>query len=210
LALFRRNQSLPVPLQLPESRAETFRSLGLKALFELLATDRKYRILDLGLAIGANIEFLLHFSSKLRVENLFETLSSGKFFGLNEELVDESLVSRILSIPEEERFDVVLSWDLVNYFKPVELRALIGYLETFCAKGALFFTMGSTAKEIPAAPTRFKLIDAETLLYTAGSAEVRPCPRYAPRDLSLLMSGFRIQSSYILQNGMQEYVFVHD
>ena len=210
MALFRRNQSLPAPPQLPESRAETFRSLGLKALFELLATDRKYSILDLGLAIGANIEFLSRFSSKLRVENLFETLRSGKFFGLDEELVDASLVSRILSIPEGERFDVVLSWDLVNYFKPAELRALIGYLETFCAKGAFFFTMGSTAKEIPAAPTRFKLIDAETLLYTAGSAEVRPCPRYAPRDLCLLMSAFRIQSSYILQNGMQEYLFVHD
>ena len=209
MALFRRTQSLPVPPRPSESRGETFKSLGLKALFELLATDRKYSILDLGPAIGANIEFLSRFSSKLRVENLFETLTRGKFFGLDEELVDQSLVSRIISIPPGECFDVVLSWDLVNYFKPAELKPLIRYLETFCAQGAFFFIMGATGKEIPTAPTTFKLVDAETLLYTAGSAEVRPCPRYAPRDLSLLMSGFRVQSSYILQNGMQEYVFVH-
>ncbi len=210
MALFRRTQSLQTPPQPPESRAESFKSLGLKALFELLATERKYRILDLGPAIGANIEFLSPFSSKLRVENLFETLTRGNFFGLDEELVDQSLVSRILCIPQEECFDVVLSWDLVNYFKPVELRALIRYLETFCAQGAYFFLMGATGKEIPTAPTTFKLVDSETLLYSAGSAEVRPCPRYAPRDLSLLMSGFRVQGSDILKNGMQEYLFVHD
>ena len=210
MALFRRTRSLQTPPPPPESRAETFKSLGLKALFELLATDRKYSILDLGPAIGANIEFLSRFSSKLRVENLFETLTRGKFFGLEEELIDQSLVGRILSIPGGECFDVVLSWDLVNYFKPAELRALIRYLETFCAQGAFFFIMGATGKEIHTAPTTFKLVDSETLLYSAGSAEVRPCPRYAPRDLSLLMSGFRVQSSYILQNGMQEYVFVHN
>jgi hypothetical protein len=180
----------------------------LKALFELLAIDRKYNILDLGEAIGANVEFLSRFASKVRVENLFETLGSSKFFGLDEELVDASLVGRILTIPEGERFDVVLSWDLVNYFTPAELRALIRYLEIYCAPGAFFFAMGSTAKEIPATPTKFTLIDSEMLLYTSGSADVRPCPRYAPRDLSLLMSGFRVQSSYMLQNGMQEYVFI--
>jgi hypothetical protein len=70
--------------------------------------------------------------------------------------------------------------------------------------------MCAIGKEIPAVPTRFKIIDDETLLYTTESADVRPCPRYAPRDLTLLMSGYRIQNSYILRNGMQEYVFVHD
>ena len=70
--------------------------------------------------------------------------------------------------------------------------------------------MGSIGKEMPATPTKFKLVDAETLTYTPGSAELRPSPRYAPRDLTLLMSGFRIKCSYILRNGMQEYVFVHD
>lgn len=210
MALFRRNQNLPERQQPPEPRAETFRSLGLKALFEALEADRKYSILDLGPAVGTNIEFLSRFASKLRVENLYETLVTGKFFEFDEERVDESLVGRMLCIPRGERFDVVLSWDLVNYFKPAELKALIPYLETYCGKGTLFFTMGSTGKEIPALPTRFTLIDAETLLYTAGSAEVRPCPRYAPRDLSLLMSGFKVQSSFILRNGMQEYVFVHE
>jgi len=89
------------------------------------------------------------------VENLFETLRSGKFFGLDEELVDASLVSRILSIPEGERFDIVLSWDLVNYFKPAELRAPIGYLETFCAKGAFFFTIFFGGRSLRVAVAEF-------------------------------------------------------
>jgi hypothetical protein len=97
----------------------------------------------------------------------------------------------------------------MNYFKLEELRALIRYIDAFCSKGTFFFAISSTLKEMPAIPTRFKILDAETLLYCAGSSEMRPCPRYAPRDLSLLMSSFSVHNSYILQNGMQEYIFVH-
>jgi hypothetical protein len=193
-----------------EPSAETFASLGLKALLDSLKGDRKYRILDLGPAIGSNIEFLTPYSSKIRVADLYTTLQAGGFFAHGEGRLSEASISGILPIMSEERFDILLSWDLINYFNPEELKVLIRYLTRFCAPGGYFFAMSSTAKEMPALPTVFKILDDQTLLYSAASPEMRLCPRYAPRDLTLLMSDYRINNSYILRNGMQEYVFVHN
>lgn len=198
------------PAEALKPRTDSFKSLGLKALLQALMEDRKYNTLDLGRASGSNVEFLSRFSSKIRVEDLYETLAAAKFFERGEEPFDESVFGRTLSIPAHERFDIILSWDLVNYLKHEEIRALVRYLESFCAQGTFLFTSCSMLKEIPAVPMTFKILDSETLAYTADSPEMRPCPRHTPRDIGFLMSPLRVHSSFILRNGMQEYVFIHD
>ncbi len=40
------------------------------------------------------------------------------------------------------------------------------------------------------------------------SSVLRPAPRYTEIDLKQLMPGFRVYSSYLLRNGMKEYLFV--
>jgi hypothetical protein len=194
----------------PASRIHPCKSLGLRALLEALKPERSYCILDLGPAVGSNIEFLSQFASRIRVEDLFQTLVASRFFERNGEPVDGTAFSRLLSIPRDERFDIFLTWDLVNYFKPDELKELMSYLRTLCEKGSMIFAISSTLKEIPSEPTTFKILDPETLQYCPGSELMRPCPRYVPRDLVQMMSGFHIQSSFILKNGMQEYVFARD
>jgi hypothetical protein len=211
MGLFTRKAQAPPPI-VPSSgqRAEAFTSLGLKTLLELLKGDRKYNILDLGPAIGSNIEFLTPLSSRIRVADLYKTLAAAGSFPNGYGSPAERALSEILLIPGEERFDVLLSWDLINYFNPDELRVLIRYLDRFCARGSYFFAMGMTTKEMPALPTTFKILNTETLLYSAASPDMRLCPRYVPRDLTLLMSDYSIHSSYLLRNGMQEYIFVHN
>jgi hypothetical protein len=205
------NRPAPLRSSAPTGlQSETCKSLGLKALFELLDADRKYGFLDLGPAIGPNIDFISRFSSRIRVENLYRTLSEHQFFERQEEPMHESPLDRLLSPPDSRSFDVILSWDIVNYFRPDEARALVRYIERFCSAGSLFFAIISTRKEMPVVPMSYRILDTETLLYTAHSSDTRPCPRYAPRDLGLLMSGFHAHSSYMLRNGMQEYLFVRD
>jgi hypothetical protein len=211
LGLFSRTGHQQATATAPQRQGETYKSLALKALFQALREDRKYHSLDLGPAFGLNINFLSQFSSKIRVEDLYSTLHEQRFFDRAEgEPVDESQFSKILAIPSHERFDIILCWDLMNYLKTEELRALVCYLSRFCASGAYFFLICSTLKEIPAAPIHFRIADSETLLYAASSPEVRPGPRYAPRDLGRLMTGFKVQNSFNLKNGMQEYLFVRE
>ena len=209
MALISRTTSR-VPSSTSEPRAEGCKSLGLKALFEVLDPNRKYSFLDLGPVLGPNIEFLSRYASKIRVENLYWTLAGQQFFERGDECVDETAFDRMLSPPSHERFEIILSWDVLNYFRPEEVRVLVRYLERLCLPGSFFFAIISTLKEMPVVPMSFRILDTETLLYTTDSAETRPCRRYAPRDLGLLMSGFQAHSSYMLRNGMQEYLFVRN
>jgi len=193
-----------------QNRAEPYKSLALKALLEQLLGDWRYNVLDLGSAVGANVAFLSQYAGTIRVEDLYRTLADSSFFDHGEETVEESTFERLVSIPHEARFEIVLGWDLINYFRRHELAPLIRYICRFCRSGSFLFAISSTLKEIPATPTNFKIQDAETLMYEPGAARMRPCPRYVPRDLGLLMSGFHVRNSYMLRNGMQEYLFMRD
>ena len=209
MALFIRNEKQQALHQDQGPRVDVYKSLGLQALFQLLHPEQKYRIMDLGPAIGANIEFLSQYASKIRVLDAYETLSDAGFFARGEGPCDEEAVGRMLSVPDREEFDIVFGWDLFNYLTLDELKPLIQYVKRRCVAGTLFFAMVSTQKEMPSLPTTFRIRDQESLLYCLGSAETRSCPRFAPRDMTILMSGFGVHSSYMLRNGMQEYVFVH-
>lgn len=196
------------PLQ--EARAEDCTSLGFKALLDALDSDRRYRVLDLGSAIGSNIEFLSGVASRIRIGDLYATLAELAFFERPEAAADTGLLELALPIPPDESFDIVLSWDLVNYLRTDDFRALVRHIEPHCPSGSYFFAMGSTLKEMPAVPVTFRIQDSQTLRYCLESQGTRPCPRYVPRDLALLMGGFRRHSSYMLRNGMQEYLFVRE
>ena len=192
------------------ARLETHKSLGLNALLQMLGDERKYRLLDLGPAVGANIAFLSPICSKIRIEDLYPTLLSTGFFNRGEEPVDATTFEKLLRFPSDARFDIILSWGLFDYLESSDIRALIGYLSPFCDPGSFLFALSSNLKEIPSSPTSFMIQDRETLIYTCDSTQLRPSPRYAPRDLINLMSGFRAYNSFLLRNGMQEYLFVRE
>ena len=73
--------------------------------------------------------------------------------------------------------------------------------------GATLFALISILKQIPAEPMRFRILDQETLAYEARTAATRPCPRYAPAELNELLRGFRLDRSFLMRHGIQEYLF---
>ena len=54
------------------------------------------------------------------------------------------------------------------------------------------------------------VVERVTLEYEVASSRLRPGPRYTPRDIAHLFAGFRVQNSYLLKNGFQEYVFARE
>ena len=208
MALFTRTTRQP-PAPDREPGPVGCKSLALRALFEVLDPERKYSILDLGPASGANVEFLSRYASRIRVECLHETLVAQHLFEQRtEEPLEPTAFETIVPFDGAESFDVILAWDLWNYLRPEEVRALMRHLERLSHAGSFLFAMSSTLKEMPASPMAFRILDTETLLYIVVSPETRACPRYVPRDLALLMPAFRTHSSFLLRNGMQEYLLV--
>jgi hypothetical protein len=243
----RHGRQTPDPSAAPGGPQE-HRSLALAALCQAIAGQAKLQVLDLGPAVGGNIEFLSRFGCKLYIQDLYAALaphlalaeptpapnrlSLGSAINADRAAVREaretwearqqreaaqgegaSVASRLgelLTYPAETRFDAVLVWDLLNYFDRREVAALAHALVRFCRPGALVFALVSIVKQIPAQPMRFRILDQEHLAYEIRTPALMPCTRYAPAELNELLRGFRLDRSFLMRHGVQEYLFARE
>jgi hypothetical protein len=194
-----------------EAEPQVHRSLALTALFEEFRRGRKLQVLDLGPASGSNVEFLSQFGCKIYIEDLYAALSARGVGGPGEtEEAGPQFFAEFLPTSEPVSFDVVLAWDTFNYLTRKELTALMRHLTPFCHPGTVVFALVSILKTIPAQPIRFRILDEENLAYEVRTASTRPAPRFVPSELNDMLRGFRVDRSFLLRHGIQEYLFVKD
>ncbi|HYO14056.1 MAG TPA: class I SAM-dependent methyltransferase [Thermoanaerobaculia bacterium] len=192
-----------------EIEPQVHKSLAMAALFTEIRRARKCQVLDLGSAVGSNVEFLSQFGCKLFIEDLYAALSSRTTVGEGD-LAGPEFFSEFLSLPDDTRFDVVLAWDRLNYLHRKELAVFGEFLRRYCRPGALVFAQIYYHKQIPAQPNRFKIQDESHLVYERQTTTERPSPRFAPAEVTGLLKGFRVDRSFLLQHGIQEYLLVRE
>jgi hypothetical protein len=221
---------------------ESHRSLAMASLLAGFAGRQRLQVLDLGPAVGDNVEFLSRFGCKLYIQDLYPavvplqaaTIDLPAPGAATVATIDRAAVrearetweprlsreggepdepglagrfAQLLAFPDDTRFDAVLTWDLINYLERREVAALARQLARFCRPGALLFALISILKQIPAEPMRYRILDQEHLAYESSTAALRPCPRYAPAELNELLRGFRLDRSFLMRHGIQEYLF---
>ncbi len=192
----------------PVQHIETsFNSLALGMLVDKIASRPPCRVLELGPAFGANVEFLSRFSSKICIEDLYQTLASLDPSFNGDQSTFCPVYEALLPYREDTRFDVILMWDLLDYLDGHNIRRLIRHLRRFCHRGTLLYALVSTRPKIPASPTHFKIVEKDKLIYQSTSTEERVCPRYRQGGLLEFLRSFRVERSYLLRNGVQEYLF---
>ena len=189
-----------------EAEPEVHRSLALPALFDAMSRSPKVNVLDLGSAVGTNVEYLSRFGCRLSIEDLFASRSAAA----EEGDLGPDFFARLLTVPEGTQFDIVLAWDLYNYLSRKELRHLAAALRRLCRPGALVFSLMWIHKTIPAQPIRFRIQGPDQLLYERRTAVERPGPRFPPAELNQAMIGFRVDRTFLLRHGIQEYLFIKE
>jgi hypothetical protein len=172
-----------------------------------LQIDGKYRILDMGPALGANVEFWSQFQCRLTLDDFYRDYRAR--MDSEPEASRERLIADLLPFDDQTVFDVILVWDLFNYLDPDELLMLVRQLSRWCRKGTVLFSLISSLPNIPARPTLFRILDREHMTCQVRARETRPCARHQPRDLARLLAGFEVSCSFLLRNGTQEYVFTY-
>lgn len=193
-----------------EPEPEVHRSLALATLFAGLDPERRIQIIDLGPAVGANLEYLTaRFLCKFFVGDLYRSLLADGARFSDPETDHEALLRGALPAVAAP-FDLVLAWDLFDYLTRRQIRALSTVLADLCRPGGQLFAMVSIGTEIPASPGTFVFHDAETIIYRDRSAATRPAPRYRPSDVAELTPGFTVDRTYLLRHGVQEYLLVRD
>ncbi len=188
-----------------EVEPDIHRSLALAALCEEIRR-RKLTVLDLGSAVGTNVEFLSQFGCKLFIEDLYAALSTR----MDGDLASPGFFADFLSVPEDTRFDVVLAWDLFDYLQRKELATFAERLRHYTNPGALIFALISYHKTIPAQPYRFRIKDDQHLIYERRTGAERPSPRLAPAEVTNLLKEFRVDRSFLLKHGIQEYLLIRE
>ena len=182
-------------------------TLGLGPVLRDLERQRRPRVLDLGPALGANVEFLSRFGVQLFIADLYRSLQAK-----TDQLPPDAVrLSRALAdqlpIPAEPPFDLILAWDLLNYFQPEQIEALGSHLGQLCRPGGMLFALVATRGPICDQPLTFQILERDLLLYGEPVAAERASPRYRESSLERQLEDFAVQTSFLLRNGMQEYVF---
>lgn len=188
------------------STSATYGSLGLKYALRRLSSKDGSRILDLGPAVGRNVQFLSSFASKIHIADIRETLCESPGRTLNDRAKIERALDRDLPRPGRGTVDLVLAWDLLNYLDRDQVIGLGRRLGLLCRRDSLLLAFISNLKKIPEQPNRYLILDLETLRYENDSSRSRETPLYKEPDLERLMPAFEVESSFLLRNGFQEYV----
>ncbi len=183
------------------------KSLGLNALLDTMQDDRTYSILDLGPALEDNVRFWSQFSCRLHIQDFYRSYQEWKAATEQEEECEEAAFSTLLPFSDKMVFDIILVWDLFNYFDLRELAVLVQRLSRWCRPGTRLFAMISILPNISASPTMFRIVNREQMIHEITTQETRPSPRHQPRDILKLMERFTVSCSFLLRHGIQEYVF---
>lgn len=147
------------------------RSPGITAIYNEVKSSTRNRVLDLGPMSQGTFQFFSQLSCKIHFENLDEFIVE-----CGEQPLDQALVQlREFLSPhkDEEKFDIILAWDLFNYMELPLIQALLNQLNKYCKKDTLLHWVKYVGQDIPEAPRRFHIIDR----YFVQFAEETVCSR---------------------------------
>lgn len=175
-------------------------------LLEPLGDGRRAIVLDLGPARTETLALFGQYRCRMEIADVPA--------GLDELLADqapEELAAKIealLPAPGADPVDLVLCWDVLNYFERSALSMLMKAIAARGQPGTLVHALiAYAATEMPARPKRYAAVDEQHLAAVSVTAEMRPSPRYSPEDLGLCMPDYKMVRAMLLRNGMQEFLF---
>ena len=193
--------------QTPEG-PKRYHSLALAPSQQRLLTEgHKVEILDLGSACGETLAYFTGLPCKIYFADFFADLKAHAPDPEGGMEAFAAACARVLPFPASTRFDLIQSWDLLNYLSLDEISGLTGYLRRFSSDVAPLMSLIWTRRRIPAQPNRYAIIDAETVEYRPSSRAERPGPLYKEPELLRAMPSYRAGRSFLLRHGVQEYIF---
>jgi hypothetical protein len=192
---------------LQQTGGNEHQTLGLGSVLHELQRQHRPRVLDLGPALGASVEFLAGYSVQLFIADLYRSVRSSTGQLPPDAVRLHRSLEEQLPVPEEGPFDLVLAWDLLNYLDPDQLRTLGQHLGTLCRPGGQLFALIATRGPISDRPMNFEIVASDLLRYSPTAATERAGPGYRETGLERLLDAFAVQTTFLLRNGMQEYIF---
>ncbi len=183
-------------------------SAALKQFVRSLDTTRDLRLLDLGGANSANIEFMTQLGTRLYSEDFFATLEDcfgdGDYY---ENQRDPARVdSFLIQTFSEQRgpFDGALVWDCLQFLRPSLLEKTIDHLHRILEPGAhllAYFYADERAQSIP--QYHYKIHDENSIVF-AQKAEMPPGQAFSNRNIERLFEDFASTKFFLSRDHVRE------
>jgi len=206
LRLFRpRAAETPAVAVAPEP-PPPFRSWALSDLLKRKSSDRPWRVLDLGPAYNVNLMWFAARGASYTVEALFGTIAPCRTGGRLDTACMRALPD-LLRFPEGTRFDVVLAWDLFDFLGAAGVAVVGERLRAVSHGKTLLHAAVAREGRVPPRPGYWEMVDERTIRHVPADGPLLNTVRFTDASLQRALGSFRVHKSYLLQNGLQEYLF---
>ncbi len=186
---------------------------ALRPLLRRLRRIEHAQVLDLGAAEDVNLEFFSRLGGRVSVEDLIDDLPRP----LEKRTVTRVRRARAVSPPpsllgerrpEEELFDLVLCWDLLDLLSPEAAAGLVRELRSrLRPRGMVWALFESRTASSPGCLRRFRILGEESLEHRLQPE--LPVARlvHPNRDILAMFDGFEVVCSTFLRVGLREMLF---
>jgi hypothetical protein len=172
-------------------------SPGLASIFESLSADGRHAILDLGSAESRRLQLLGRFARRIRFAELVPEPPRGS---------DLDAALDRLGPDGRWRYDVVLSWDLLDSLDEQERSRTMRRIEEVTGPGALIFAVVDSGQSVSRRPIRHRLVELDRVaVEPAGPPQPAGAP-ILPRQVERLLAPFEVEVAVSLRAGFREYV----
>ncbi len=175
---------------------------GLKSALEALPRPGAL-VLDLGPALAANIAFFCSLGARLRIVDLVTDLEELSSSGVGS---FQGLLARALPLAPEEKFDLVLTWDLANYVGRERWPTLAAHLTAHLSGRGALHLLSRIVAEMPALPCRYRITEPGTLEEELTTDATVPAPRFSHAEIEKLHPGWVAPRSFLGRHGVQEFL----
>jgi 2-polyprenyl-3-methyl-5-hydroxy-6-metoxy-1,4-benzoquinol methylase len=184
-------------------------SRGLEQFFSYIRDQSGLTILDLGGASQQNVSFITNLGHRLYSENFLKILE--ETFGL-EDTVDQSNPGRIEYFLrqaldyEENQFDGVLIWDVLEYLAPPLLNATLERLRKIVRPESYMLAFFHSDYKLDAVPLyNFRILDVNTLQVVQQGLH-RPAQLFNNRGLEKMFGNFGSVKFFLTRERLREVI----
>lgn len=169
------------------------------AIYNAVKNNQRNQILDLGPCIAANFQFFSQMGCHFHFENFAELLAERDQQNAGGEWHERFLKY----LKPEQKFDIVLVWDLFNFVTLAEQQQLFTRLKPYLTPGCLLFTVSYVGALRPAMPAQFKIDDQYFVEVTSATASCKNAAKLTTIEFLKSLPKYQVLRSYLNLEGMQ-------
>lgn len=187
----------------PKYIASNHRSPGLTIIYNEIKDSPDCRILDLGMSSGTTFRFFQELSCNIHFESIDEFLTESNSIYSDHAMVVDKLEHYLTQYKNEQKFDVILTWDLFDYLDLKTIQWFMERLTKHCKANTILHIMKCVNPSIPTNPRHFQIQNKHQLKVTQiDSSSPRVHPSHNTAELLRHIPHFYMVNAYLNIDGM--------